>query len=98
LVETGPIGRSGSDLSTAISSSVAPGFFSDPGVLLADASIFASGGAHIELGDGDYMLDHPYFPNQYLLMRSSLQQAVRNYYDFFVHRARIQVGRTRTEG
>jgi dextranase len=65
-------------------SDTAPGFFSDPGVLLTEATVFASGGDHIDLGDVDHMLTQPYYPNEHLLMDSSLQQAVRSDYDFMV--------------
>ncbi len=60
------------------------GAFNTPGVLLADAAIFASGGDHIELGDGTHMLDSPYFPNRNLTLSASLQQQLHNYYDFMV--------------
>ena len=39
-----------------------PKQFNMPSVLLTDAAIFASGAAHIELGDGDRMLSKEYFP------------------------------------
>lgn len=63
-------------------SSTDPGFFNTPGVLYEDASIFASGGDHIELGDVDHMLDAPDYLNNNLYMTSSLQQAMVNYYNF----------------
>lgn len=63
-------------------SSTDPGFFNTPGVLYEDASIFASGGDHIELGDVDHMLDAPNYLNENLLMPASLQQAMVNYYNF----------------
>jgi GH15 family glucan-1,4-alpha-glucosidase len=63
-------------------SSTSPGFFNSPGVLYEDATIFASGGDHIELGDVDHMLDASYYLNNNLLMPSSLQQAMVNYYNF----------------
>jgi dextranase len=62
----------------------APGFFNEPGVRLADAAIFAAGGAHVELGDGDKMLLHEYFPNINLRMSASLKAAMQNYYNFLV--------------
>lgn len=66
-------------------SSSNPGYFSAPGVLLADATIDAAGGDHIELGDntGD-MLDGPYYPNHNLVMSSSLQKQVYDYNTFMV--------------
>ena len=68
-------------LDTGLSS----GYFNQPGVLLADAAMFACGGAHLELGDGTNMLNNDYFPNDSsVLMTSSLMAAMRNYYDFLV--------------
>ncbi len=61
-----------------------PGHFNAPGVLLADAVLFASGGAHIELGDGAQMLDSEYFPNRNLVLDNGLRQTLRRYYDFLV--------------
>ncbi|AKG37531.1 hypothetical protein VK70_00910 [Paenibacillus durus ATCC 35681] len=60
------------------------GYFNAPGVLLTDATIFASGGAHIELGDGTNMLSLEYFPNKHLIMSDELKKELRNYYDFMV--------------
>jgi dextranase len=53
--------------------SQSPGAFNEPGILLADAAIFANGGWHIELGDGLNMLSNEYFPRQALIMSPSLQ-------------------------
>jgi dextranase len=61
-----------------------PGVFNPPGVLLTDAAIFASGGCHIELGDGSHMLDRVYFANWNLSLQPSLAEQVRRYYDFLV--------------
>jgi dextranase len=59
--------------------------FNTPAVLLADAVMFASGAAHIELGDGDRMLSHPYFPADAAIIPSSdLRDRLRCYYDFLV--------------
>ena len=63
-------------------STTSPGFFNTPGVLYEDASIFASGGDHIELGDVDHMIDNPDYLNQNLLMTAPLQRAMLNYYNF----------------
>jgi dextranase len=57
-----------------------PGYFSTPGIVLADAVIFAFGGAHLELGD--HMLGKEYFPNDHLKMRDDLKAAMISYYDF----------------
>lgn len=54
--------------------------FNNPGVLLADATIFALGGAHLELGD--HMLCSEYFPSRAVKMNSSLKTAIVRYYDF----------------
>lgn len=57
-----------------------PGWFSTPGVLMTDAVIFASGGAHIELGE--HMLCKEYFPNGNLQMTNELKGDLVHYYDF----------------
>lgn len=59
-----------------------PGQFNTPGVLLADAVIFAFGGAHLELGE--HMLGKEYFPNSNLQMTDELKRSLVNYYDFLV--------------
>lgn len=56
------------------------GYVNEPGVLLANAVIFAFGGAHLELGE--HYLANEYFPNNNLQMRSSLRQSLLHYYDF----------------
>jgi dextranase len=56
------------------------GYFNTPGVILADAVIFALGGSHLELGE--HMLGKEYFPNDNLKMDGVLQKAMLNYYDF----------------
>ena len=56
------------------------GTFNEPGVLLTDAVIFASGGSHLELGE--HMLGKEYFPNANLSMSSSLTNKLIAYYDF----------------
>jgi GH15 family glucan-1,4-alpha-glucosidase len=63
-------------------SNASPGFLDTAGVLYEDATIWASGGSHIELGDADHMLDQPNYLNQNLLMQAPLQQAMFNYYNF----------------
>jgi GH15 family glucan-1,4-alpha-glucosidase len=59
-----------------------PAFFNTPGVLYEDATIFASGGDHIELGDVDHMLAEPDYVSDSLYMPAALQQAMVNYYNF----------------
>ena len=50
---------------------------------LADATIFASGGYHLELGEPGGMLADPYFP-KYGRIGDDLAIALRRYYDFAV--------------
>jgi dextranase len=60
-----------------------PKQFNAPSVLLADAAIFASGAAHIELGDGDRMLSSEYFPaDTCTTVSPELHEAMRHYYDY----------------
>ncbi len=61
---------------------------------LMDAAIFASGGAHIELGERSGMLADPYFPN-YGRMSPRLIEAIRRYYDFAVRYQDVIGPRTR---
>ncbi|MBN1464301.1 glycoside hydrolase family 66 protein, partial [candidate division KSB1 bacterium] len=62
--------------------SAQPGTFNTPGVLLADAVIFAAGGAHLELGE--HLLGNEYFPNDNLRMSDDLRRRLIVYYDFLV--------------
>lgn len=57
-------------------------FFNPPSVLLTNAAIFASGAAHIELGDDARLLSSEYFPNRRFKASPSLRAALRCYYDF----------------
>ena len=57
--------------------------FNENSVRLADASIFAAGGDHIEIGDTG-MLAKEYFPNDNVKMTLSLVSSMRKYYDFLV--------------
>lgn len=59
-----------------------PGYFNTPSVLMADAVIFAFGGAHLEIGE--HMLGKEYFPNSNLAMRDDLKRTLVTYYDFLV--------------
>jgi dextranase len=61
-----------------------PGQFKEASILLADAAIFASGGWHIELGDGTNLLSNEYFPSRKLVMPTTLKAKLLNYYDFAV--------------
>jgi dextranase len=58
------------------------GYFNTSAVLLTDAVIFAFGGSHLELGE--HMLANEYFPNNNLLMRADLKEAIVKFYDFLV--------------
>ncbi|MCG2715750.1 MAG: T9SS type A sorting domain-containing protein, partial [Candidatus Marinimicrobia bacterium] len=59
-----------------------PGTINTAAVLLADAVIFASGGAHIELGE--HILCNEYFPVDNLEMSEKLVAQLISYYDFSV--------------
>ncbi len=59
-----------------------PGQFNTPGVLFADAVIFAHGGAHLEMGE--HMLANEYFPNDNLEMPPELHAQLVAYYDVLV--------------
>ncbi len=59
--------------------------FNEPAVRMMDSVIFASGGAHIELGNGDCMLSDEYFPNDgKKKMRFDLPEHVERLYEFLV--------------
>ncbi len=57
--------------------------FNMPGVLLANATLMASGAAHLELGDTG-MLSHEYYPGTTLVIEDALDVKLRNYYSFMV--------------
>jgi len=59
-----------------------PGIINTAAVLLADAVIFANGGAHLELGE--HILCSEYFPNDNLKMDEELAKQLIAYYDFSV--------------
>ncbi len=61
-----------------------PEWIDDATVRLLDAAIFANGGFHLELGEGEEMLVHEYFPIHQPRMRPALKRAVRDLYDFHV--------------
>ncbi|MCK0145327.1 glycoside hydrolase family 66 protein [Arenibacter sp. F26102] len=56
------------------------GSFNTPAVLMADAVIFAFGGAHLELGE--HMLYREYFPSNNLVLPDELKNSLKEYYDF----------------
>jgi dextranase len=59
------------------------GFFNTHSVLLTNATIFASGAAHLELGDSG-MLSSEYFPSNNLKMTKELETKLQHYYNFLV--------------
>lgn len=70
--------------------------FNMPSVLLTDATMFAAGASHIELGDGSRMLSSDYFPNDTTLQVSpALHVALRHYYDFLTAYENILRGQVR---
>lgn len=58
------------------------GFVNEPGVLLANAVIFANGGAHLEIGE--HYLANEYFPNNNLQLKGATKDKLIGYYDFMV--------------
>ncbi len=85
--ESAPLspGHQGKSLVVAAYQDYSPvglGTFEAPDVLLLDATIFASGGSHIELGDDGWMLDNANFTSGSTPMSASLAQSVQNYYNF----------------
>src|SRR5690606_26271250 len=58
------------------------GFVNEPGVLLANAVIFANGGAHLEIGE--HYLANEYFPNNNLQLKGTTKDKLIGYYDFMV--------------
>ena len=55
--------------------------FNTPGVVMADAVIFALGGSHLELG-GDHMLCREYFPYSGMKWHNQIEDWMTRYYDF----------------
>ena len=55
--------------------------FNTPGIVMADAVMFALGGSHLELG-GDHMLCREYFPYDGMKWHSQLEDWMTRYYDF----------------
>ena len=71
-------------LAAYMDSNLSSGTFGTAGVLLTDATIFANGGTHLELGDGGHMLSQPYFPNHNVTLSAGLANTLHSYYDFIV--------------
>ncbi|WP_052098753.1 glycoside hydrolase family 66 protein [Paenibacillus stellifer] len=57
--------------------------WAENGAVLTMATIFASGGYHLLLGEDNSMLTKPYYPD-YAPMRQTFALEVRRYYDFIV--------------
>ena len=55
--------------------------FNTPGVVMADAVMFALGGSHLELG-GDHMLCREYFPHSGMKWHNQIEDWMTRYYDF----------------
>lgn len=60
------------------------GYMNAPGVLLADAAVYAAGGSRLELGNGDRMLHVEYYPDDGILMEEALKEQMKRVYDFVV--------------
>lgn len=60
------------------------GFMNAPGVLLADAAVYAAGGSRLELGNGERMLHVEYYPDDDILMDEELTEKMRDMADFTV--------------
>lgn len=59
----------------------------DAGVRFFDSLVLASGGSHLELGEGVEMLTNEYFPARHVAMGESLVGSVRDLYDFGIANA-----------
>jgi len=55
--------------------------FNTPGIVMADAVMFALGGSHLELG-GDHMLCREYFPYDGMKWHNQIEDWMTRYYDF----------------
>ncbi len=71
-------------LAAYMDSNLSSGTFGMAGVLLADATIFANGATHLELGDDGNMLSQPYFPNHNVALSAGLANTLHSYYNFIV--------------
>lgn len=63
---------------------VSHGFMNEPGVILCDAAVYASGGSRLEIGNGDHMLHVEYYPDDNILMGYELKGYMRKMSDFIV--------------
>lgn len=56
---------------------------------LASATIFASGGFHLLLGENNGLLADPYYVNYGRIQDEKAERRIRNYYDFFVRYSKL---------
>ncbi len=61
-----------------------PTTVNDASARLLDATFFANGASHIELGDEGHLLVNEYFPARAPRMHAGLERALRDLYDFAV--------------
>ena len=61
-----------------------PHEYAENAALLAMATIFASGGFHLMLGEKNGILDDPYYPKYAIIKDNIFVEKLRNYYDFIV--------------
>ena len=61
-----------------------PHEYAENAALLAMATIFASGGFHLMLGEKNGILDDPYYPKYAIIKSNKFIEKLRNYYDFIV--------------
>ena len=60
------------------------GYMNTPAVMLVNSAVFAAGGNRVELGNGNNILHHEYYPNDGVKMNNELKSRMRNMYDFAV--------------
>lgn len=60
------------------------GYMNTPAVMLVNAAVFAAGGNRVEIGNGNNILHHEYYPNDGVKMNNELKSRMRNMYDFVV--------------
>lgn len=61
------------------------GYFNDPAVILTDVAVYAAGGSRLEIGNGNSMLHHEYYPkDKEVLMSDKLKEYMIKMSDFIV--------------
>lgn len=60
------------------------GYMNEPAVILCDAAVYAAGGSRLEIGNGDNMLHHEYYPNDNVLMSDNLKAYMEKMSNFIV--------------